>query len=372
MKDVIILGATGSIGTTALNAIRTHHLPLHVVGLSCHTQKDRLQDLGPEFPDAKRCLTGGKWTEGYSGFPGLRQMLQETKADIVLNGISGFDGLPASVYALEAGKDLALANKESVVCGWSFLFDLAKKHHCAIIPVDSEHSAIYQLLNGQHPEEVDTLVITASGGPFRTWSEEQMHHVTVQDALNHPTWKMGKKITIDSATLANKGMEVIEASKLFGFPPQKIEVVVHPQSIVHSMIRMKSGAVYAQLGMPDMSLPIISALLPGTTAPLVSPLDFSHLSLTFEAPDFKRFPLLELTYHVLEQGGAASLAFNAADEVAVSAFLSGKIAFSDITDIVETTVAHADAQAPRDLSEAVSLNKRYRSFAGGFPCACFS
>lgn len=209
-------------------------------------------------------------------------MIEETDADIVLNGISGFDGLPASVYTLECGKNLALANKESVVCGWSFLFDLAQKNNASIIPVDSEHSAIFQLLKSHGQDEVEKLVITASGGPFRTWTEQQLNHATAKDALCHPTWKMGKKITIDSATLANKGMEVIEASKLFGFPPEKIEVVVHPQSIVHSMIRMRNGAVYAQLGMPDMSLPIISALLPDTGVPLVSPLSFDDLALTFQ------------------------------------------------------------------------------------------
>ncbi|MFA6890886.1 MAG: 1-deoxy-D-xylulose-5-phosphate reductoisomerase [Sphaerochaetaceae bacterium] len=372
MKNVIILGATGSIGTTAINAILSHALPVHVVALSCHRKKDELRMLGKRFPDAKLCLSGDAWNDGYSGFHGLRKMIEETDADIVLNGISGFDGLPASVYTLECGKNLALANKESVVCGWSFLFDLAQKNNASIIPVDSEHSAIFQLLKSHGQDEVEKLVITASGGPFRTWTEQQLNHATAKDALCHPTWKMGKKITIDSATLANKGMEVIEASKLFGFPPEKIEVVVHPQSIVHSMIRMRNGAVYAQLGMPDMSLPIISALLPDTGVPLVSPLSFDDLALTFQKPDIVRFPLLGLAYETLRNGGASTLAFNASDEVAVAAFLCGHIGFTDINDIVERTVARADKNAPQDLSEAIALNKRYRSLAGGFPCACFS
>jgi len=347
-------------------------LPLHVTGLSCHTQKEKLKELGKLFPDARLCLTGGKWDGPYSGFTGLRAMLSETKADIVLNGISGFDGLAASVYCLEGGKDLALANKESVVCGSSFLFSLAQKNHLSIIPVDSEHSAIFQLLKDHPKETVSKLIITASGGPFRGYDASKLKAVTIQEALNHPTWKMGKKITIDSATLANKGMEVIEASKLFGFGPQDIEVVVHPQSVIHSMIRLKNGSLYAQLGRPDMSLPIISALLPEVRCPLVQELDFGNLSLTFEKPDTGCFPLLPLAYEVLDMGGSSALAYNAADEVAVAAFLSGRIGFSDITDIVETTVRHADKKAPADLAEAVALNKQYRAFAGGFPCACFS
>ena len=356
MKRVIILGATGSIGTTALTAIRTHHLPLEVVGLSAHSHQAQLQALGNEFGAKTVMIPQGD-------FSGLKAMLESTEADIVLNGISGFAGLSASMLALESGKDIALANKESVVCGSSFLFKTAARHQRKIIPVDSEHSAIYELLRGQEADQVDHLVITASGGPFRNTPKEALEKVTVSQALHHPTWKMGPKITIDSATLANKAMEVIEASGLFGFSPDRIEVTVHPQSIIHSMIRMHSGAVYAQMGNPDMSLPIINALLPGTCAPLVKPLDFTDLTLSFEKPDLDKFPLLALAWEILRKGGSKAVAFNAADEVAVWAFLREEIGFSDIPRVVEAVVSHSEEPAPQDLKEAVALDERQRSQA---------
>ncbi len=361
MKKVIILGATGSIGTTALNAIKTHHLPLEVVGLSAHSKKDRLEELGALF-HARTALVAG------NDFCSLQRMLQETDAEIVLNGISGFAGLTASMLALESGKDLALANKESVVCGSSFLFATAAKLGRTIIPVDSEHSAIHELLKAHPGSQVDHLIITASGGPFRTTEREKLKSITPKEALNHPTWKMGPKITIDSATLANKAMEVIEASCLFGFSGERIEVTVHPQSIVHSMIRMHSGAIYAQMGKPDMSLPIISALLPGTTTPLVQPLDFSSLSLTFEKPDFGKFPLLALAWTILSEKGAKAIAFNAADEVAVWAFLRGEIGFTDIQRIVIDVVEHCTDKAPSSLEEACDIDKRMRCLAARLCC----
>jgi len=356
MRRVIILGATGSIGTTALGAIRTHHLPLKVVGLSAHARGMQLETLGKEFGARTVLIPDGD-------FSGLKSMLESTDADIVLNGISGFAGLSASMLALESGKDLALANKERVVCGSSFLFATARRLGRAIIPVDSEHSAIYELLKTQPAAQVDHLVITASGGPFRNTPKEELDQVDVGRALHHPTWKMGPKITIDSATLANKAMEVIEASGLFGFAPERIEVTVHPQSVVHSMIRMRSGAVYAQMGNPDMSLPIINALLPGTTAPLVKPLDFTNLSLTFEKPDMDKFPLLALAWDILREGGSKAVAFNAADEVAVWSFLRKEIGFTDIQRVVSEVVARSEDPAPKDLAEAVELDGRLRSLA---------
>lgn len=360
MKRVIILGATGSIGTTALDSIRTLHLPLEVVGLTAHSHVAGLEALGKEF-HARTLLIRNE------DFSGLRQLLEEVPCDIVLNGISGFSGLSASVCVLEKGIDLALANKESVVCGSSFLFDLARKHHASIIPVDSEHSAIYELLKEQRKDEVASLLITASGGPFR--SREDLSGVTVEEALHHPTWKMGPKITIDSATLANKAFEVLEAHGLFGFEGKRIEVVVHPQSIVHSMIRMHSGAVYAQLGNPNMSLPIISALLPGTTAPLVKPLDFTKLTLSFEAPDLKRFPLLGLAWKVLERGDCSALSFVAADEVAVDAFLHHRLPFTGIGALVEQVVEESKGDAPADISEALRLDATARAKARTLLCS---
>lgn len=343
MKRIIILGCTGSIGTTALQAIRSKNLPIKVVALSAHSNEKALIALGDEFHAEAICLTSSYLNEHvstrcYSGFDGLGRMLHTLEADIVLNAISGFDGLRASLEALDAGFDLALANKESVVCAGPYLFEKARQNGCTIIPVDSEHSAIAELLKGRKREHIDSLILTASGGPFRNLEKEAFQTITVEQALAHPTWKMGKKITIDSATLANKALEVIEASHLFGFPPEKIEVVVHPQSIVHSMVRTLDGAVYAQLGNPDMTLPIINALTE-TSVGLVRPLDFTNLNLIFQRPDFERFPLLALAFEILERKGACALAFNAADEVAVHAFLQKKISYPKMIEVVQRTLA---------------------------------
>ena len=368
MSKVIILGATGSIGSTALQAIREKHLDIDVVALSCHTQLDKLRNLQSEFHSKAICLTGKKEQGIYSGFEGLQEMLCSVDADIVLNGIAGFEGLKASVFTLQAGKNLALANKESVVCGSSFLFDLAKRQGCDIIPVDSEHSAIYELLRQNDKSKVQSLIITASGGPFSNYSAEQLKNVTVEEALHHPTWKMGPKITIDSATLANKAMEVIEASKLFGFSNDRIEVVIHPQSIVHSMIRMKDGAVYAQMGKPNMSLPIINALYPQARTSLVSPLDFANLQLTFFKPDMKKFPLLGLAYQILGMKCSAAIAFNASDEIAVGAFLEKRISFTRIQEIVQDIVSRHDNVNPNSLAEAIELDRKYRIMSNEYLC----
>jgi 1-deoxy-D-xylulose-5-phosphate reductoisomerase len=365
MRNVIVLGATGSIGTTALTAIKERKLPLRVVGLSAHTNKEKLHELGSSFQTDNLALTG-------EGFGTLKEMLSKTDADIVLNGISGFDGLKASVAVLESGKNLALANKESVVCGSSFLFRIARERRLSITPVDSEHSAIYELLKDKKEEDVASLVITASGGPFRTKTRDEMEKMTVAEALHHPTWKMGRKITIDSATLANKAMEVIEASGLFGFAPEQIEVVVHPQSVVHSMVRMKNGAVYAQMGNPDMTLPIISALLPGTSVPLVRPLGFTGLTLTFEKPDTERFPLLALAFTILSRKDASAIAFNAADEIAVAAFLEGKIGFLDIEKIVQKVTLETTEPLPETLDEAIGIDKKARERARRLACSRLS
>ncbi len=265
MKRIIILGCTGSIGTTTLQAIRSKALPFQVVGLSSNTRSKELLSLAREFRSEALCTTGSSISgiEGmktYTGFDGLEEMLQSLEADSVLNAIAGFEGLKASLSALKCGFDLALANKESVVCAGSYLFDVARQHGASIIPVDSEHSAIWELLKGRDPDSVSSLILTASGGPFRTLPKKDFASITVEDALAHPTWNMGKKITIDSATLANKALEVIEASYLFNVGADKIEVTIHPESIVHSMVRTTDGAVYAQMGNPDMTLPIINAL----------------------------------------------------------------------------------------------------------------
>lgn len=357
MKRIAILGATGSIGTTALSVLRTRSdLPLKVVSLSAHNNKERLLALSKEFDAEALCFTGDDQKGGFHGYDGLKAMLDEYPVDIVLNGIAGFDGLKASIAALEAGCDLALANKESVVCGGSLLFELAKKHDAKIIPVDSEHSAIFELLKGRTREDVSSLILTASGGPFRNRSLSTFDSIAVDDALSHPTWRMGKKISIDSATMANKALEVIEASYLFGFQGDEIEVVIHPQSIIHSMIRTRDGAIYAQLGNPDMSLPIINALT-SMSSDLVKPLNFNHLSLTFEEIDYARFPLLRCGYDALSRQGGYPLAFNAANEVVVEAFLCERITYPKLIDIVQRTLDHDWTFTPTTVEEIIALDR---------------
>ena len=328
MRRVVILGATGSIGTTCLNYLRNSNPGFLLVGATAKRSREKLESIGKEF-NCPVLLTSPIETSSLSSF------LLSTKPDIVLNAVSGADGLFASVTTIDCGIDLALSNKESVVMGGSWIFSYAEKKNVKIIPVDSEHSAIYNLLKGH---EAQSLVITASGGPFV--DRMDLENVTVSEALNHPTWKMGKKITIDSATLANKGLEVIEASFLFDMEAKDIEVTVHRQSIVHSLIRTKEGAVYAQLSPPDMTLPIVSALSDGKIEleNVVRPLSFSDLRLTFEKPDKERFPLLQSAYRALEIGGAAPIAYNAADEVAVAAFMEERISFKDISRIVGSVI----------------------------------
>ncbi len=367
MIRVIILGCTGSIGSTALKAIRENLAPLQVVGLCAHSHAESLASLAKEFGAEAVCLTNGAHYEctnarTYRGFSGLQQMLKELDADIVLNAIAGFEGLKASLISLGQGFDLALANKESVVCAGSFLFEVARANNRRIIPVDSEHSAILELLKGRSRESVDSLILTASGGPFRTMEKERFSSITTEQALAHPTWKMGRKISIDSATLANKALEVIEAAHLFGFDGDHIEVVIHPQSILHSMIRTTDGAVYAQLGNPDMTLPIINALTEGSRN-LVKRLDFTKLSLHFEAPDYQRFPLLDLAFSILKRKGATALAFNAADEVAVGAFLDGSISYLRLIEVVQRTVEENWDEKIHDFDQILALDAKARDIA---------
>ena len=367
MKRVVILGCTGSIGTTAIEAIRDKKMAVSVVGLSAHSNESRLVELANELSCTSICLTGSraKPHSHLNTFSTLSDMLSSLDADIVLNGIAGFAGLEASLLSLAQGFDLALANKESVVCGGSYLFDYANEHTSKIIAVDSEHSALAELLKGRHQNEVASLILTGSGGPFRTLPSDQFAHITVEEALAHPTWKMGKKISVDSATLANKALEVIEASYLFGLPAEKIEVVIHPQSIVHSMIRTVDGAVYAQMGIPDMTLPIVNALTENGQN-LVRPLDFTNLSLTFEKPDYKRFPLLALAFSILQRKGSSALAFNAADEVAVHTFLDRSCSYPQMIRAIEKTLEKPWDRAPSSFEETLALDKEARDLTRSY------
>ena len=370
MKRVIILGCTGSIGSTALRAIRKGELPIQVVGLSSNTDMNALSALALEFKVEAVCLTSTEmqelpYTKTFSFKSGLKQMLHTLQADIVLNAIAGFDGLFASISALEQGFDLALANKESIVCSGSYLFALAERHKATIIPVDSEHAAISELLYNRKREEIASLILTASGGPLRTLEKKDFASITVEQALAHPTWSMGRKISIDSATMANKALEIIEASRLFGFSADQIEVVIHPQSIVHSMIRTNDGAVYAQLGVPDMTLPIINALDRGHSS-LIKSLDFTNLNLSFEKPDTEKFPLLSLAFYILQSKGSYALAFNAADEIAVASFLERRISYPKLIEVVEKTLSHDWKSESESFEETLVLDKMARDIARSY------
>lgn len=360
-RKVVVLGSTGSIGTTFFDSLRKNNPGISVVAIAAYSNDEKLNKLKEEFNIDRAFLFKGKNKSDIDSF------LKSVDADIVLNAISGSDGLYATLSSLESGKDVALANKESIVMGGSFLFDFAKANGKKIIPVDSEHSAIYNLKN--QIRNVDSIILTASGGPFIDMVD--FSKITLEDALKHPTWKMGKKITIDSATLANKGLEVIEASYLFSMPVEKIEVTIHRQSIVHSMIRTKEGAVYAQMSPPDMALPIIAAISDNTLEleNIVKPLSFSQLTLTFESPDFNRFPMLFYAYKALESGASYPIAYNASNEIAVSAFIENKISFTQITNVVEAVLSNDFSNHPSCYDEIMMEDSRARDLAKEAICS---
>ena len=339
-KRVSVLGATGSIGKSAMDILRSERERFEPVLFSANKNSEELIRLKKEFPAAITALSDDSASAAqgidYTGKRGLLDAIAAAGADISVNGISGAAGLEPSVAVLNAGSDLALANKETVVMAGQLIFAMAREKNRHIIPVDSEHSAVFKLIEAHGADNVSEIILTASGGPFRKHSMEQLKNVTPEDALAHPTWNMGPKITVDSATMANKGLEVIEAAGLFGFPPEKIKVTIHPQSIVHSMVRLKNGAVYAQMSEPDMKLPIHEALSwPVTENSSFGHLDFDSLQLSFEKYDPEKFPMLSLAYKALRGGPHLPVVYNAANETAVAAFFGGKIRFLEIPGIVE-------------------------------------
>ncbi|MCL2233585.1 MAG: 1-deoxy-D-xylulose-5-phosphate reductoisomerase [Treponema sp.] len=345
-KRVAVLGATGSIGKSALDVLRAGNGRLEPVLFSSHTNAEELLKLKNEFPGAILALASDSAAPAagidFTGSRGLLDAIAAAGADISVNGISGAAGLLPSRAVLNSGSDLALANKETVVMAGPLIFALAEEKKRNIIPVDSEHSAVFKLLAAHGKDNVREIILTASGGPFRTYTQEMLSRVTPQEALAHPTWNMGPKITVDSATMANKGLEVIEAARLFGFPAAAIKVVIHPQSIVHSMIRLKDGAVYAQMSNPDMRLPIHDALSwPETEHSPFGVLDFDSLALTFEKCDFERFPMLALAYEALDGGALLPAVYNAANEEAVEAFFKRRIGFLEIPRIVGYAIREA-------------------------------
>jgi 1-deoxy-D-xylulose-5-phosphate reductoisomerase len=337
MKRVALLGATGSIGRQAIEVIEANHELELVAASSGTTPIDGLAPL---------TQTGGDPTD----------LLEQARPDVVLNAVVGFAGLAPTMWALEHGVTLALANKESLVAAGELALAARLRGQGDLIPVDSEHSALFQCAQLGEPQ---SIVLTASGGPFRGRTRDELEHVTPEDALAHPTWNMGPKITVDSATLANKGLEIIEAHFLFGLPYERIDVVVHPTSIVHGLVRFRDGASIAHLGYPDMRVPISYALTyPERAATPVPPLELQ--TLEFHPPDTDTFRLLALAREAGERGGTYPCAYNAANEVAVQAFLEGRIGFLDIAAAVEDVLAHVDGSPARDLDELVDADRRAR------------
>ncbi|GAB1481235.1 1-deoxy-D-xylulose-5-phosphate reductoisomerase [Treponema sp.] len=371
-KKIIILGATGSIGKSTLDVLRSNPDDFEVVGLSAHTDTALLRSIGSEFPQALLALTKEKKknssdTFDFQGVQAALDLIRESNADLVVNGIAGAAGLLPSVAALEAGADLALANKETIVMAGSFILDLAHKKQKRLLPVDSEHSAIFHLLEAHGSGNVEELVLTASGGPFRGCSAEDLSKVSLAQALDHPTWNMGAKITIDSATLANKGLEVIEAVKLFGFNASQVSVLVHPQSRIHSLVRLKDGSLYAQISEPDMRVPIHNALYYPSCRPCTfGRLDLADLVLSFQKPDFMAFPMLDLAYGAARRGGLYPAAYNAANEVAVAAFREERIGFMDIARVTSAVLDGDWEFADDSLDTILDGDRRARMSAERF------
>ncbi|MBS7274730.1 MAG: 1-deoxy-D-xylulose-5-phosphate reductoisomerase [Bacteroidales bacterium] len=379
-KRIAILGSTGSIGTQTLDVIRQHRDLFEVELISARSSVDALIAQAREFdaanvvicderryPPVAEALKGSR-SKVWGGISSLCDLVRESSVDIVVGAMVGFSGLRPTLAALEAGKTVALANKETLVAAGPIVVETLRRHKGKILPVDSEHSAIFQCLLASGGNPVEKIHLTASGGPFRTWDREQIARATAAQALKHPNWDMGAKVTIDSATMMNKGLEVIEARWLFDVPAEKINVVVHPESIIHSMIEFKDGAIIAQLGCPDMREPIGFALsYPERITVGNRKLDFATLgSLTFQAPDLKRFPNLELAYEAIRRGGNAPCALNASNEVAVAAFLKGLISFYDISRINEKCLAGMDFVAQPELDDIFETNRMVASMANDY------
>jgi 1-deoxy-D-xylulose-5-phosphate reductoisomerase len=373
MRKVLILGSTGSIGVQALEVVAASD-ELSVVGLSARGEGERLLEQAREHgvksvalidPEAAKRASAAFDGEVVEGEEGVRRLIQEADVDLVLNAIIGSAGLGPTIVTLSEGTDLALANKESLVVGGELVTALAEAAGAQIIPVDSEHSALHQLLRSEGPGTVDRLVLTASGGPFR--GRTDLSGVTREEALAHPTWDMGGKITVDSATLINKGLEVIEAHHLFGIPYERIDVLVHPQSIVHALVQLNDGAALAHLGHPDMRVPISYALhYPERADVSMQPLDLAAVrELTFERPDTDTFPCLRLAREAGRAGGTAPCVLNAANEVAVAAFLEGRIPFASIPRIVEETLVAVPPITPSHFEDLYAADAEARDVAAG-------
>ncbi len=375
MKKVLILGSSGSIGVNTLNVLRKLPDQFEVTALTVNSQINLLEKQIKEFHprlvvvnnesaagELRKRLTGD--CKILSGEEGLLHAAAELDYDILVGAMVGFAGLAPTIEAVKRGKRIALANKETLVAAGKLITDLAKKYSAEIIPVDSEHSAIYQCLTGENKDSIKKIILTASGGPFLNKNKEDLKNVTVKEALNHPNWKMGNKITVDSASMMNKGLEVIEAHWLFGVGKESIEVVIHPESIIHSMVEFVDGSIKAQLGLPDMKLPIQYALtyperrqsdFPATSLPKIG-------TLTFFEPDFDKYECLSLAYRVLTEGGTAPCVLNAANEVAVEKFLKGKINFPAIPNYISMALEKMENHISPDLNAIFECDKETRNY----------
>jgi 1-deoxy-D-xylulose-5-phosphate reductoisomerase len=378
MKTLALLGSTGSIGKNVLNVVRAFPDRFRIVGLAAGKNIAELAAQVLEFQpecisvaDEKTAarlaeLLPASWRQKIAwGDEGNIQVATVPAAQMVITAVVGAAGLLPTLAAIKAGKDIGLANKETLVMAGRIVMQAVREHQVSLLPIDSEHSAIFQALEAGRRDDVAMLILTASGGPFRTFSPEQLACATPAQALAHPNWNMGRKISIDSATLMNKGLEVIEARWLFDIPAEKIQVVVHPQSIVHSLVEYVDGSVVAQLGIPDMRIPIAYALsYPERLNLGLSPLNLSTCgSLNFEPPDYDRFPALGLAFAALKEGGVKPAVLNAANEVAVAAFLDNMIAFADIAQVVEAVLAQFSAGNDLDLAEILAADRRARELA---------
>ncbi len=373
-RQLAILGSTGSIGTQTLQVVEEHPECFEVYAITANSRVESLiaqaRKFMPEavviadetkYPQLKEALSDLP-IKVYGGYEAICQIVESGPIDIVVTAMVGFSGLRPTINAIKAGKAIALANKETMVVAGELINALAVEHKTPILPVDSEHSAIFQCLAGEMHNKVEKLILTASGGPFRSFSKEQLQHVTKEQALKHPNWSMGAKITIDSATMMNKGFEVMEAKWLFGVGAEDIEVVVHPQSVIHSMVQFEDGAIKAQLGTPDMRLPIMYALTyPNRLSSSFERIDWNTLKeLTFERPDLERFPNLRHAYTALSQGGNMPCVVNAANEVCVAAFLNDRIRFCDMPLLIERAMEQTQYIMKPALEDYLETDREVR------------
>jgi 1-deoxy-D-xylulose-5-phosphate reductoisomerase len=378
MKKLLVLGSTGSIGINALEIARTFPDKIEIAGLSASENieliEKQINEFNPKAVAVREKFKAeelknkiGNKCEVLSGDEGLIEIAKRNNYDILISALVGFAGLAPTIEAIKLGKRIALANKETLVTAGKFIISLCKKYHSELIPVDSEHSAIFQCLCGEDKNDIRKIILTASGGPFLNRTKNQLESVTIEEALNHPNWKMGNKITIDSATMMNKGLEVIEAYWLFNLTKEQIEVIIHPQSIIHSMVEFNDGSIKAQLSLPDMKLPILYAITyPERYNYNDVSTDLKKINqLTFFEPDFNKFECLKIAYDVISEGGSAFCILNAANEVAVEKFLSGIIKFVQIPELIKDALNTITNNQNADLRSIIDCDRKTRNYLSG-------